>query len=675
MQAITLSQNGELPELYETISPPMTLNLGVMLVFWALLSFMTEGEFEDAVSDIELSGLPRKRKSNRFFYMQNTPTGLKTVSRTEAELLKSQSPNALYSVWALDADQAREKIQQGKGENYSSYQQNLDFAGNLLNCVGWQKVINKKGDEITRCFVFQPNCKTKSCIKDTEERKADGWKPRVSPKKNLQGYYTSCKSYFRNAAGHLKCAKYGLTCNPDAECSPTKAHIPWSTQEIEYSEKAIKSVARTLADEMNHTIDDTKRIMRIVQEYGGIAPYAKGYQSEEYKDIPTKYKNKEGIKIDELAQEIGLTESALVDEINKAEDVRLRLPKGKRRFSVKDMMFDAENYLRQQESEGFAGLRRKDRPKMDRGFVNAMSQAFLGLGKYKSYDINESIEAAAKWLKKYGKEKVYLVPTAYKGYQIDDRKPGYGQQYYEITNTGKVTEYIYKPGKGIVPGKSKQMFSFKPESPKRERTESAAKEKSEQMTLFGTKHISPYFKKNTNDVWFIDEEPIYSNYYKDYRHQVYKMSKGKYIPAPILLSPESLSENFEPGLLEKKYKGKQQLTLFGTRFKADITEHQIRSRTYNPKKIVKGTYFTRASTTPGVSYVMGQDDRSGKFVTQSIRFDKKIFNKDSAHRWFKANIKRIQERDLKNPPYPKPYYTSTNFTEALGRQLAIISQR
>lgn len=432
-ELIMLNQNNGTPELYE--SGISQANLGVMLVFWALLSYLTEGEFQDTVSDIEMSGLPKRRRSNRLFYMIKTPEGLKTASRAETAVMKAELPESLYAVWAINANEARQKIEQGKGERYSEQSRQANFAGQLLNCIAWQKVENKQGKEVTRCFIYAPNCKKKGCVRDTIEKRSQGLKPTApKPKKQeiqslrkeyriqrmieqaeeehkaflegktnqdwslftkesieqyknpkfekvienawditfahydkefdktykskLSGIYTSCKQYYRTAKGHLKCAKYALTCqtDPDIECANQKAPVPWAPrpEEPEFSEQAIKSVAKMLAEEMNQTLDDTKRIMRLVQYHGGIAP-PKEY-AEEYATIPSKYKSKEGLKMDELAQELGMNERELSEAINKAEDARLRLPKGKRRFSIKEMLFEAEKYLAQQASEGFAGL-------------------------------------------------------------------------------------------------------------------------------------------------------------------------------------------------------------------------------------------------------------------------------------------------------------------------------
>lgn len=416
--------NNQFPELYET-SAVKELNLGIMLVFWAFLSMITENEFKEPIENPgpELSGLPRKRRGNRLFYMVNTPEGFRTVDKAQSAVLKAEMPDSLYAIWASNANEARQKLIKGEGEKYSE-QLRQNFSGHLLNCIGWQQVTTKKGQNVSRCFIYAPNCKTKACIKDTEERKAEGWTPRQSPKASLDqaiekakrtvkdkdlyilptyegsyrvtskpvsstavskfhvvkpdqsvylierpeysqpatktrlsGFYKSCKSFFYNAKGHLKCGEYALTCNQETECAPKPIPNPYNPQEIEISDREIKSVAKMLADEANHAIDDSKRIMRIVKEYGGIAPYKSGYLSEEYRDIPTKYKLKEGLPIDELSQEIGMNESDLVEAINKAEEARNRLPKGKRRFNIKDMMFDAEQYIALQESGGgFTGI-------------------------------------------------------------------------------------------------------------------------------------------------------------------------------------------------------------------------------------------------------------------------------------------------------------------------------
>jgi len=408
---------GETPESSQSFGK----FLGIGLVILALFGFLSE----EKTNKISIAGI-KKRKSKRLFYMLDTGRGLTTVSRQEATNIKKSSPNRLHAVWALTADDARALIGTGQGERYTQSKK-LDFAGHLLNCIGWQQVISKKGNNITRCFIYAPNCKTKACIRETEQRKAEGWKPKAKANipskkeyrisrmydvadkaektykeggtnidwsvmyrenadnyasgkwdsafetankdefkqydqdykiltlkaKGLQGVNLSCKQYVRDAYNKLRCKKYALTCNSENECSTQTAPIPWKQTEVEYTDKAIKSVAKVLAEEMNQSIDDTKRVMRRIKYHGGIAPYTGGYLQEEYRDIPTKYKSKEGIKLDELAQEMEMNESELVEAIGKAEEARSRLPRGKRRFSVKDLMFDAESYLAKQQEGTF----------------------------------------------------------------------------------------------------------------------------------------------------------------------------------------------------------------------------------------------------------------------------------------------------------------------------------
>ena len=124
---------------------------------------------------------------------------------------------------------------------------------------------------------------------------------------------------------------------------------------------------------------------------------------------------------------------------------------------------------------------------------------------------------------------------------------------------------------------------------------------------------STYDQYDNKYVWGADDlhsdvEPMINMLFHVYTHQSPGMAKW---------------------LLDTGMTIKKKITLFGIKFNPDVTENQIRARVLLPKKIIKGTYFIRASTTPGVSYVMGQD-RSGKVMTQSIRFDRDLFDISSA---------------------------------------------
>jgi hypothetical protein len=267
------------------------------------------------------------------------------------------------------------------------------------------------------------------------------------------GVNLSCKQYVRDAYNKLRCKKFAITCNSENECGP-KAPIPWKAVEIEYTPKAIKSVAKVLAEEMNQSLDDTKRVMRRIKYHGGIAPYSGGYLQEEYRDIPTKYKSKEGIKLDELAQEMEMNESELVEAIGKAEEARSRLPRGKRRFTVKDLMFDAESYLAKQ--EGLSGLgdygyhyKSYDDP-VDVSYAKKLIQSALA----KNVDKLEPSQIQTLFVKLRDEES-RLINYGFKGTSI------FGDTLY--TNLNYAIQHllkIYKPEEKKIAEKGGQMTLF-----------------------------------------------------------------------------------------------------------------------------------------------------------------------------------------------------------------------
>ena len=82
------------------------------------------------------------------------------------------------------------------------------------------------------------------------------------------------------------------------------------------------------------------------------------------------------------------------------------------------------------------------------------------------------------------------------------------------------------------------------------------------------------------------------------------------------------------------------------RFKFDpnSTTNEGRWRLRDPKKVRQ--YFMRQSSTPGVSYVMGTDSRTGDEVVQAVRFDKTIFTEKEATRWWMKNRTRAKFKRL-----------------------------
>lgn len=224
--------------------------------------------------------------------------------------------------------------------------QGLNLAGRIRSCDAWFESVDKNGNKIHRCFIYAPSCNTKKCKTD--------------PKLIFSGITATCKRWEKRPDGSRYCAEYAPTCGAETEgCRKEPAPIPGKApkktkkqikEEIEKEQKAqeriVEGMAKMLASEANEKLDQNKQLMRKILDHGGIAPYKSGYLSEEYRDIPTKYKRKDGIPIDELAQELGTNEAQLADEINQAERSFLVLKekrggKTARRFKKDDFINEA----------------------------------------------------------------------------------------------------------------------------------------------------------------------------------------------------------------------------------------------------------------------------------------------------------------------------------------------
>jgi len=190
--------------------------------------------------------------------------------------------------------------------------------------------------------------------------------------RGLSGDLITCNTYakVKDKRGRLvnRCIKYLPTCESRIPCRselPPKTWLPEKAKPTSPpSEAEIKSIARMLADEANQSVDDANRLYREIISRGGIAPHKKGFLREEYADIPTKYHRASGLTIDEMADELKMPESELLDEMWKAKEVRKRLPKGKSRFSVDKFIRDAEDVYYETKGK-FAGLGfRRTEPKI-----------------------------------------------------------------------------------------------------------------------------------------------------------------------------------------------------------------------------------------------------------------------------------------------------------------------
>ena len=425
--------------------------------------------------------------------------------------------------------------------------------GRIRSCDAWFESTDKKGRLIHRCFIYKPTCNAKRCKADPKLNE------RISEMQGLSGYTSTCLKFGKNRFGHRQCKKFAQTCgSADEGCRYDPVPVPGHEGKRTQKDFEIEAdaLAQELAREKNFELDYNKNLMRDVLSYGGIAPHKSGFMSEEYREIPKKYKRADGIPMDELAQEMGIDESTLADRIYQAEASFQELKDMRggaiaRRFKKADFIDEAWNRMRS-----------------GRGF-------FGGLESLK-HDV-------FRW--KIGSKQIEVIknPTDSEIRQISN-------EFHE--------KYPRSKESGI---------------------------------------RSTYDQYDNKYVWGADDlhsdvEPMINMLFHVYTHQSPGMAKW---------------------LLDTGMTNKKKITLFGIKFNPDVTENQIRARVLLPKKIIKGTYFIRASTTPGVSYVMGQD-RSGKVMTQSIRFDRDLFDNSSAKRWFNSNIKRIKERDRQGYVYPIP---------------------
>ncbi len=284
--------------------------------------------------------------------------------------------------------------------------------GTLRTCDAWFETVDKRGFKTHRCFIYKPACNTKRCKidKKIEEKEIEPWEmtsdeymkyvfetrhfmpdpgnheyevaraiehgekvpkrvleeyPNIKKDYNLSGYTATCRTWKKNKDGKRYCAKYAPTCNAGEEygCRTEPAPVPGAkAKEFIPREDIVKQMAKDLAYEYNERLDGARELMRRVKKYGGIAPYGGNYLKEEYKDIPSKYKSENGIKIDELAQELGFDdERSLVNAINSAEqeydDMKAMQGGAKiRRFKTDDFLDKAYDNLIEEHGYTFSGL-------------------------------------------------------------------------------------------------------------------------------------------------------------------------------------------------------------------------------------------------------------------------------------------------------------------------------
>ena len=104
----------------------------------------------------------------------------------------------------------------------------------------------------------------------------------------------------------IRCGKYAPACSGSA-CIDFSLPYPGGASEITRpSPKGIRSRAAWLAEQYNvEKFSKEPYLAREILERGGIRPYRRGAEAEEYKTIPLFLRNKGGMPLDEVASEMG----------------------------------------------------------------------------------------------------------------------------------------------------------------------------------------------------------------------------------------------------------------------------------------------------------------------------------------------------------------------------------
>jgi hypothetical protein len=72
-------------------------------------------------------------------------------------------------------------------------------------------------------------------------------------------------------------------------------------------------------------------------------------------------------------------------------------------------------------------------------------------------------------------------------------------------------------------------------------------------------------------------------------------------------------------------------------FDPNSTVNEGRFRLYLPELIAEGSYYRQPSGSLGVSFVKGENIKTGKIIIQAIRFNKSIISEEKASEWWQIN--------------------------------------
>lgn len=231
------------------------------------------------------------------------------------------------------------------------------FAGRKFHCFSWQN---------SRCETYAPDCHT---------QRADGCEvgPPGQIKKCVRMKKVPSLFYMKDVR---RCAEYRPVCEAFCITSPAPRGFrpeeaeppPEAPEEAEkIGKEEIRSVATWMADRFNEVEKEVgPALAREILGRGGIAPPRKFKQyalpgtriiHEEYLEIPLHLRNRKGLPMDEMADEMGMDDAQLYEAIAAAYP-KGRKKKVRRKKSWMDFNEEAYDYILAQQREGtWAGLR------------------------------------------------------------------------------------------------------------------------------------------------------------------------------------------------------------------------------------------------------------------------------------------------------------------------------
>lgn len=217
-------------------------------------------------------------------------------------------------------------------------QTHLDAPKNLAeiqHCYDWKPVMSKFGYPVWRCAAYGSSCKDGEAVESGpsggEIRACVEYKSVYSPRYGKQ--IKRCVRYARVRDDECVIdtfpAEKSFTKASKAYIEPKKrrSRVGAGARVVSAYEKNMERIAKGIA-RTNRQMEDaeSKYLYHEIKSRGGIRPYHKGQLREEYSLIPLHLKNKKGLPLDEMADEMGIDETELLRQI-RDEYPRKKKPK------------------------------------------------------------------------------------------------------------------------------------------------------------------------------------------------------------------------------------------------------------------------------------------------------------------------------------------------------------